>query len=37
VKNEEKKEGLVKDLIEQRMNGEITEKEAYQEIYRPRS
>ena len=34
MKNEEKKEGLVKDLIEQRMNGEITEKEAYQEIYR---
>ncbi len=34
VKNEEKKEGLVIDLIEQRGKGEITEEEAYQEIYR---
>ena len=34
VKNEEKKEGLVKDLIEKRRKGEISEKEAYQEIIR---
>ncbi|MCW4050826.1 MAG: hypothetical protein NWE89_13930 [Candidatus Bathyarchaeota archaeon] len=34
MKKEVKKEGLVKDLIEKRRKGEITEKEAYQEIYR---
>ncbi|MCW3990298.1 MAG: hypothetical protein NWE88_09510 [Candidatus Bathyarchaeota archaeon] len=34
MKKEGKKEGLVKDLIEKRTKGEITEKEAYQEIYR---
>jgi len=34
VKKEDKKEGLVKDLIEKRRKREITEKEAYQEIYR---
>lgn len=34
MKKEGKKEGLVADLIEKRMKGEITEKEAYQEIIR---
>lgn len=34
MKKEGKKEGLVKDLIEKRRKGEITEKEAFQEIYR---
>jgi len=34
VKKEGKKEGLLKDLIEKRRKGEITEREAYQEIYR---
>ena len=34
VKKEEKKEGMVRDLIEKKKRGEITSKEAYQEIYR---
>ena len=34
VNKDGKKEGLVIDLIEKRRKGEITEKEAYQEIYR---
>ena len=34
VKKEEKKEGIVRDLIKKKKRGEITSKEAYQEIYR---
>jgi len=34
VKKEEKKEGMVRDLIEKKKRGEITSKEAYKEIYR---
>lgn len=34
VKKKEKKEGMVRDLIEKKKRGEITSKEAYQEIYR---